>query len=105
MMDRLMLLRVLPVEGDFVSMSVVQGLKNCLWPGEDEMATVQLKNEDGVLRWDENKDKMLDVEFTDGQMAVLKGALKKANDEKKLPVEAVPLYEKVFLEADNVVSD
>ena len=93
---RLVLLAILPAEGDLTTIRIVRELREGLSFSEGEHADLQMQQQDGRIMWAEGAvpDKSLDV----GPKAqeVVRAALKKLDDEKKLTadhLELVDLFE------------
>jgi len=81
---RLMLLGILPAEGDLTTIRIVRELREGLSFSEAEHKDLQMMQEDNQVRWAEGAvpEKVLDI----GPKAqeVIRAAIKKLDDEKKL---------------------
>ena len=93
---RLVLVGILPPEGDLTTIRIVRELREGLSFTEGEHKGLQVRQEDGRLMWQEGAvpDKSIDV----GPKAqeVVRAALEKLDDEKKLTadhLELVDLFE------------
>lgn len=121
--ERLVLLNLMPQEGDFVTLKLVRKLREALSFSEKEIADVDFKNHwrcpkcdkvelsalvvkcpdcgiymkpAGAVNWDEEKAKgaVKDVHMGDTMLALCKTTLTKLSDEKKLTEQHMSLYEK-----------
>ena len=93
-LERLVALSILPKEGDYATLKILNNLRLSLSFTEEEMKTfgIETDPETGRNSWRDDGE----VEIPIGEKAtdIIVDALKKRNSEKKLPVEAVGLYEK-----------
>ena len=94
--ERLVLLGILPAEGSLATIRIVRELREALSFSEAEHEDLQMKQVDNQIRWEEGAvpDKKLDI----GPKAaeVIRAAIKKLDDEKKLTadhLELVDLFE------------
>ena len=94
---RLMLLGILPAEGDLTTIRIVRELREGLSFSETEHKQLKFRQDGSMLQWDE-KAKVPDKELDIGPKAleVIRAAIKKLDDEKKLVpdhLELVDLFE------------
>ena len=107
-LERIMLLNILPVEGDVVTVRLLKKLREELGFTEDEIKTHKIKSggekykdkktgEEKIVppnsvNWEETGYK---TEISIGEKAtdIIKDAFKKLDREKKLREEMLPLYE------------
>jgi len=121
--ERLMLLNILPQEGDFTTLKLVRKLREALSFSEKENTEIDFKyhwrcpkcqkveleaqaikcqecgiymKPAGAVNWDEEKAKgvIKDVHMGDTMLALCKTTLKKLSDEQKLTENHMSLYEK-----------
>ena len=92
--ERLVLLSILPQEGDFTTLKIVRGLRESLSFSEEEHKTYGFKQEDNMVFWATEKDTPKDVPIGEKATDIIVDALKKLNDNKKLRNEHFTLYEK-----------
>ena len=91
--ERLVLLSVLPVEGNFLTLKLMRELKENLSFTEDEHKYYNFKQAEGKVEWDnDNQEKEIPI----GEKAtdIVVDALKKLDEQKKLHMEHYSLYEK-----------
>jgi len=87
MRDRLVLLNILPAEGDITTIKIVHRLKMELAPSEKEVADYNIKQENGQVIWDDAREKKIGAqEKKIGAKAysIIEEAFEKLNKEKKL---------------------
>jgi hypothetical protein len=92
--DRLLLLNVLPKEGDITALKIVRKLKDELSFSEDEHSALQFKHEDGNILWKEEADISKEIEIGEKANDVIVDALRKLNKAKKLTEAHLDLYER-----------
>lgn len=97
--DRLALLNVLPMQGNIVTLRVVQELKMSLSFSEEEMEKWKIVNQkvDGgaIVTWDEDfANETKDIEIGKATATVIKQELVRQSNQGKLRFDAVPLYER-----------
>ncbi len=126
--ERLVLLNVLPQEGDFVTLKLVRKLRETLSFGEQEIALIDFKNTwrcprcdkvelaaqnikcpdcliymktAGQVTWDEEKAKgaVKDIHLGELMKELCTSTLRRMNDEKKLTDNHYSLYRK-FVEGE-----
>jgi len=92
--DRLILLNILPKEGDFTTLKIIRKLREDLSFSEDEHKCLEFKQDGGNIQWKQEGD--IPKEITIGEKAtdIITDVLKKLNTEKKLQDQHFGLYEK-----------
>lgn len=95
--ERLVLLSVLPVEGDFVTLKIVRDLRGDLSFSEEELKELGIVQSEGMVQWADGKNTTKDVPIGEKATDIIGDALKKLNEAKILREEHIPLYEK-FIE-------
>jgi len=93
-LERLLLLNLLPAEGSYTNLKLMRKAKENLSFTEDENKLLNFKQDGDSLRWADNvvPDKEIDIGEIVTQIIVK--ALKKLNNEEKLKIEHESLYEK-----------
>lgn len=96
--DRIVLLGVLPKEGDFKTLKQLRVFKEKLAFSDEEQKDLSFKQQpDGNITWNEPVKGELqswDIEISDTAMALIVEALKAADKQKRLNVDTFSLYEK-----------
>lgn len=96
----MLLLNILPREGDFTTLKIVRKMRETLSFSEAEHKTLQPKNNEGKVEWriidDDGNPIPQEKEVNLGEKAtdIIVETLKKLDKEKKLKEEHYSLYEK-----------
>jgi hypothetical protein len=102
-LDRFLLMGALPATGDFATIKIVRLLREKVSFRESEHDDYKIiTNADGTVSWDTNQEKFVEMDFTPMETKLVVEAMKKLDEEKKLTVQHVPLWEKVFPEEAKV---
>ena len=91
--DRLILLNIMPKEGDFTTLKIVRKLREDLSFSEDEHKALEFKNENGNVQWKQAGDIPKDVQIGEKATDLIVEVLKKLDKEKKLQESHYGLYE------------
>ena len=92
--ERLVLLSVLPQEGNFITLKVVRKLREGLSFSEEELKQYKFVQEDQRVTWDDKAEQVKEIEIGEKAMDIIKEALKKLNEDKKLKDEHFTIYQK-----------
>ena len=96
--DRMILLNILPGEGNFTTLKIVRKMREDLSFSEEEHKALEFKQEDdGRVQWLTEADKPKEISIGEKATDIIVGVLKKLNDTKKLQDQHYSLYEK-FIE-------
>ena len=95
--ERLVLLSVLPEQGDFTTLKVIRTLRETLSFSEDEHKEYQFVQEEMQVRWNDKAEQNKEIEIGEKANDIIVLALSKLNEDKKLKMEHFALYEK-FIE-------
>ena len=97
--ERLMLLNILPPEGSITVMKLLRVLKEELSFSEEENKALEFDQKEEQLFWKQDADIVKDVKLEEGEIMteLIKKELKKLDDEEKLTEGHISLYEK-FIE-------
>jgi hypothetical protein len=95
--DRLILLSVLPQEGNIMEWKIIKTIKESLGFSEEEHKILKFQTEGDSVKWELG---VPDKEVTFGEKAtdIIVNAFKELNKRKKLREEHIPLYEKFVKE-------
>ncbi len=92
--ERVLLLNVLPSEGDLTTIKIVRELREGLSFSEEELEAGNIQTSDeGNISWGDNFEK--DVEIVGEALKISQDALTRLDEEKKLNVGHISLYEKI----------
>ena len=95
---RLAISWILPQEDTFDNMIIVQDISDKVKLTQKEMEETGFKviDTDGKgkmgVSWDDKKEKDVKIEFTNPEKNLIKDALKKLSEEKKIGLDLIPLY-------------
>jgi len=98
-LERLILLNILPSEGNYITLKIVRDLQNELSFSEDEHKLFKFETqEDGSVKWDDETEQDKDVSVGEKARQMIVDILKKIDNEKKLTLKHMSLYEKFIIE-------
>ena len=97
-LERLVLLGILPKEGDFTTLKLVRKLRENLSFDEGEHEKLKFVQDGDQVRWDESAVPPRAIPIGEKMSDLIRDALKKLDEEKKLREEHFSLYEK-FVES------
>lgn len=92
--DRLILLNILPREGDFTTLKIVRKLREDLSFTEAEHKALQFQQDEGNIKWQSEADKLKDIQIGEKAMDIIVDVLKKLDKDKKLGDQHISVYEK-----------
>jgi len=96
-LERLVLLSILPKEADFTTVKIIRKLKEDLSFSEEEHKALQFVQDGGNVNWQKDGDIPKDIKIGEKATDAIVEALKKLNTDKKLTEQHLSLYEK-FIE-------
>ncbi len=99
-LERLMLLQVLPKEGNYSNLKALRVVREALSFTEAENKALAFREEAGMLRWNPLGTKDKEIFFGEIIEGLIVKALKALNDQEKLTVDQFSLYEKFVGEED-----
>ncbi len=92
--DRLILLNILPKEGDYTTLKIVRKMREDLSFTEDEHKSLDFKQDEGNIRWQSEADKPKIITFGEKATDIIGITLKKLNSDKILTHQHFVLDEK-----------
>lgn len=98
--DRLILLNILPKEGDFTTLKIVRKLRESLSFTEEEHKNLEIKIDKGSVQWKTEFDKPKDIQIGEKANDIIVDVLKKLDKDKKLTDDHYGLYEKFVDKVD-----
>ena len=91
--DRLILLSIIPQQGDFTTLKIIRDMRDDLSFSEEEHKKLKFRREAELTYWEEGlEDK--EINFGEKATDIIVDAFKKLNEQKKLRIEHMELYEK-----------
>ena len=97
--DRLILLNVLPAEGDITTLRIIRDLSKELGFSDKEYQKLSIRQEGGTVQWDTTVESDKDIEIGVTGSALLLDVLQKMSDGETLSLSQLDIYER--LEAAN----
>ena len=99
--ERLILLAILPKEGNFITLKIVRQLRESLSFTEEEVKVLNFVQdvENEKVTWDQAADKPKEITIGEKATDIVVEALKALDKEKKLTEQHYGLYEK-FIEGN-----
>ena len=91
--ERLMLLQVLPTQGNAVTLKIVHDLRQSLSFTEDETREFELTVEGNAVRWNVAKERKAEVPLGPQANAIIVKALNELNAHEKLTENHLLLYD------------
>lgn len=98
--ERLILLSILPQEGNFMTLKIVRQMREDLSFSEEEHKTLNFKQENDRIVWNQTSEKIKNVSLGEKAIEIIADALKKLDDSKKLTEQHFSLYEKFVIKKE-----
>ena len=92
--ERIILLNVLPREGNFATLKILRQLRENLSFDEAENKALAFREENGRVQWKSDGDKPKEVEIGEKATDIVVETLKELDKQRKLTDEHFSLYEK-----------
>lgn len=97
MLERILLAGMLPNKATFEIGIVVNDIRHKIAITQDEITRTDLKTlETGGMQWNAGKERTAEIEFTDAELQIIRGALEKASKDGVLPTD--PAIHKLYRE-------
>lgn len=93
--ERLTLVNLIPEKGNFLTMSIVEELRLCLYPSEKEIKEFDLKQEGNILTWNEKGSKRIEIKLTDSQKGFIMDKLEELSKENNLNFAQYSVYKRL----------
>ena len=94
LLERLKILQILPAEGNFITLNIVQKLRESLSPTEKEFKDFEIVDKDGQISWNEKGREEIEIEIGEKATDIIVEALKKLDEEGKLTAHHLSIYNK-----------
>lgn len=98
-LERLLILNLLPGENDIITLRLVRKLKDQIGFTDEELITINMRSEqsDGrpVTKWDQSKAIDREFELSEKAVNIIRDALKNLDKNKKLTDNHISLYTKI----------
>jgi len=93
-LERSMLLSILPKEGNFLTLRLTRDLAAKVGISAQEFKDFEIKTEGEKTSWNLKGVAPTEIEFVDAERDIIKKQLKDLDEKKKLTAELFTLYEK-----------
>jgi hypothetical protein len=92
--ERLIILSILPKEGDFLTLKLLRKLQSDLSFNEEEHNLYKFveNKEDNSITWDDKVEQVKEIEIGNKTKDIIVNSLKKLNDQKKLNESHYDVY-------------
>jgi len=95
--ERMLLLHILPPQGDIITLRLVRNLQADISLSEKELKEISYKRDGGQVTWNDEKAKKVkpkNIEIGEICLGIIREELTKLNDKKQLTQHHIPLYER-----------
>ena len=92
--ERLVLLPILPAEGDFLTLKIMRELKESLSMSQTDLDEFEIKQAGEQVTWNEKGNEEREIEIGEKATDIVVESLKALDKEKKLTERHFSLYEK-----------
>lgn len=89
--DRLNFVLLFPEKGNIIQQILVADISKKVSLTQDEIKEFELKQEGTVLKWNEEKAKDIEVEFTEAELNLLKEQIKELDSKGEITQAILPL--------------
>ena len=94
LLERLMIQSILPKEANFVTLKIMNNLRQSVAPSEEEYKEFEIKQINDRIIWNVLGNEPKEIEIGEKASDVIKDALKELDKEKKLTQDLFTLFEK-----------
>ena len=91
-LERIILLQVLPTEGTYITFQILISLKKSLSFTEKEIKEFGISEKEGRVTWGKTEDK--EIEIGEKATEIIVGSFKKLDKDGKINEQNINLYEK-----------
>jgi hypothetical protein len=101
---RLLLMNILPDEGNYDTLKIVREQQDHLGISEEEHKRLKVRREGSIIQWDESQDAPVEIEIGEVAGHIIKRELTRLDSEGLLQMEFLSLYE-YFVEGEDWLPD
>ena len=91
---RFVILQIIPQEGSFATLKIVNDLRLVLSPSEAEFKEFEITQDGDMLKWNSKGEEEKEIAIGEKATDVIVEALKKLDEDKKLTQSQFSIYEK-----------
>jgi hypothetical protein len=103
-LERLMLLGILPKESNIISLRIIADLRKELSFSEEEIKDAKIIGSGMNVTWDSTKDPVKDIEIGPAAFVIISDSLKGLDKTNKLTEQHISVYER-FVEGEKLDSE
>lgn len=92
--ERVVLLGIIPNQGDITTLRVMRDLAGDLSFSAAELKALNMKSGEGQVTWDGDKAKDKDVTIPAPAMGIIRDTLKAKSEAKELDMSQLPIYDR-----------
>lgn len=92
--DRLILLSLIPAEGNIITLKLFRELREALSFNDEENKALNFKQNDNIVTWDQTVPMEKEITIGEAMTDMIKDLLHKMDEEKKLTESHISLYDK-----------
>jgi len=92
--ERFVILQIIPQEGSFATLKIVNDLRLVLSPSEAEFKEFEITQDGDMLKWNSKGEEEKEIAIGEKATDVIVEALKKLDEDKKLTQSQFSIYEK-----------
>jgi len=97
-LERIGLLNILSPEGSFVTYGMIMDLRKELSFSAKEIKDYKIVEQNGRVMWDNNLEKLKEIEINDVIQKIIRKALEKLDREEKINEASASLYKRFVLQ-------
>ena len=92
--ERLTLVNLLPEKGNFATMKTIEGLRDVLYPSEEETKKFDIKQKGNNISWNEDGAKEIEIKLSKAQTDLIVESLDKLDEKEELNFAQYSVYKK-----------
>ena len=96
MKERIELTNILPQQGDILTLRTGMEITGMMYPSNEEQVEFSVKNENGMMSWNDKGETEKEFSFSPLQIGLLKKQLKELDETKALKPLHISIYEKIM---------
>lgn len=93
--ERYTLIQVVPRQGSFDTMSIIESLSKKLYPSEEEIKKFGIEVKGDKIAWNDKATEEIEIELTEGEKDLILLQLNEKSEDKKLDFNQYLLYKKL----------
>lgn len=92
--ERLTLVNLLPEKGNFATMKIIEGVRDLLYPSEEESKQFEIKQSGNNISWNAEGSKEIEIKLSKGQRDLLEDSLGKLDESEELTFAHYTVFKK-----------